>query len=53
MHVKVFATKRPNGEYFAWAIYGLPFVVENSATAIICNIRKVFTSKLIPTNIIL
>ena len=35
MHVKVFATKRPNEESFAWDTYVLPFVVENSATAII------------------
>ena len=53
MHVKVFATKRPNEEYFAWDIDGLPFVVDNSATAIICNVQKVFTGKLIPTKIIL
>ena len=53
MHVKVFAMKRPNEEYFAWDTYGLPFVVDNSATAIICNVRKLFTGKLIPTKIIL
>ena len=53
MHAKVFATKRPNKESFAWDAYVLPFVVENSATAIVCNVRKVFTGKLIPTKIIL
>ena len=53
MHVKVFATKRPNEVYFAWDTDGLPFVVDNSATSIICNIRKVFTGKLIPTKIML
>ena len=53
MHVKVFAMKRPNEDYFAWDTYGLPFLVENSATAIICNVRKVFTCKLIPTKIML
>ena len=53
IHVKVFATKRPNKEYFAWDTDVLPFIVDNSATAIICNVRKVFTGKLIPTKIIL
>ena len=53
IHVKVFATKRPNEESFAWDTYGLPFVVDNSATSIICNERKVFTGKLTPTKIML
>ena len=53
IHVKVFATKRPNEECFACDTDGLPFAVENSATAIICNLRKVFTGKLIPTKIML
>ena len=53
MHVSVFTTKRPNEESFDWDTDGLPFVVENSATAIICNVRKVFTGNLIPTKIIL
>ena len=53
MHVKVFATKRPNEDSFAWYTDGLPFVVDNSATPIICNVSKLFTGKLIPTKIIL
>ena len=53
MHVKGFATKRPNEESLAWDTYGLPFLVDNSATAIICNVRKVFACKLIPTKIML
>ena len=53
MHVKFFATKRPKKESFAWDTDGLPSVVENSATAIICNVRKVFTGNLIPTKIML
>ena len=53
MHVKDFATKRPNEESFTWDTDGLPFVVDNSSTAIICNVRKVFTGKLIPTKIML
>ena len=53
MHVKVFATTRPNKHSFAWDTDGLPFVVKNSATAIICNVRKVFTGNIIPTKIML
>ena len=53
MYVEVFATKRPNEESFAWDTDGLPFVVDYSATSIICNVRKVFTGKLIPTKIML
>ena len=53
MHVTFFSTKRPDEESFDWDTDGLPFVVDNSATSIICNIRKVFTGKLIPTKIIL
>ena len=53
MHVKVFTTKSHNEKYFAWDTYRLPFLVENAATAIICNVRKVFTGKLVPTKILL
>ena len=53
MHVKVFAMKRPNEDSFAWDIDGSPFVVDNSATSIICNVRKVYTGKLTPTIIML
>ena len=53
MHGKVFATNCPNEECFAWDTYGLPFVVDNSATAIICNLRKLFTGKIIRIKIML
>ena len=53
MHVKTFATKRPKEESFAWDTDGLPFVVDNSDIAIICNVRKLFTGKLIATKIML
>ena len=43
----------PDESTFAWNTDGFRFVVYNSATAIICNTRKVFTGHLIPTKIIL
>ena len=41
-HVKVFATANTNEESFSWDTDGMPFVIDNSATAIICNSRKKF-----------
>ena len=52
MHVKVFSTNGTNKEYFTWDTDGLTFVVDNSATSIICYVPKVFTGKLIATKII-
>ena len=53
IHVKFFATKCPNEDSFACDTDGLSFAVDNSSTAIICNVRTLFTGKLIPTKIML
>ena len=45
--------ERPDIESFACDIDGLSFVVDNSVTAIIYNVRKLFTGKLTPTKIML
>ena len=41
MHVKIYATSDdPNEQSFSWDTDGMPFVIGNSATAIICYSRK-------------
>ena len=43
----------PNAKAFSWDKYGIPFVVDNSATFIIRNERRLFHGNLTPTRIML
>ena len=43
----------PNEKSFSWDTYGIPFVVDNSAKAIISNERRLFHSHLTPTRVTL
>ena len=53
-HVKRFATAFcPNGNIFSWDTDETPSVVENYATAIISNERKLLTRKFTPAKITL
>ena len=47
LHIKVFAADAGEDDSsFSWETYGIPFIVDNSATAIICSKRKLFTEHL-------
>ena len=47
LHSKVFAADAGEGNSaFSWDTDGIPFIVDNSATAIICSKRKLFTEHL-------
>ena len=43
----------PNDKYFSWDTDGIPFFVDNSATAIISNERRLFHGHLNPTRVTL
>ena len=43
----------PNEKAFSWDTYGIPFVVDNSETAIISNKRRLFHGHLTPTRVTL
>ena len=43
----------PNEKAFSWDTYGIPFVVDNSATAIIINECRLFHGHLTPTRVTL
>ena len=54
LHIKVFATKKDSDENaFSWDSDGIPFVIDNSATGIISNVRKLFVGPLTPTRVTL
>ena len=54
MYIKVFTSNdNPSESPFSWDIDGIPFIIDNSATAIISNERKLFTGPLVPTNVTL
>ena len=54
LQIKVFAADTGEVEsYFSWDTNGIPFIVDNSATAIICSERKIFTGNLSPMSITL
>ena len=47
LHIKVFADDAGKGDSpFSWYTNGILFIVDNSATAIICSERKLFTGHL-------
>ena len=43
----------PNEKAFSWDTDGIPFVVDNSETAIISNERRLFQGPLTPTRVTL
>ena len=43
----------PNEKAFSWDTYGIPFVVDNSATDIISNERILYHGHLTPTRVTL
>ena len=43
----------PNEKTFSWDTNGIPFVEDNSATAIISNERRLFHGHLTPTRVTL
>ena len=63
LHIKMFTTKginiyttngaKPDENAFSWDTDGIPFVIDNSATGIISNVRKLFVGKLTPTRVTL
>ena len=54
MYIKVFITGAVSQqETFSWDTNGISFVIDNSATAIISNERRLFTGKLNPTSVTL
>ena len=52
-HIQKFTAARPNDNPSSWDTDGIPFAVDNSATAIISNKRKLFTGQFTPTTIML
>ena len=54
LHIRMYATAAdPNKKAFSWDTDGIPFVVDNSATAIIRNKRRLFHGHLTPTGVML
>ena len=54
LHIRMYATAAdPNDKAFSWDTDGIPFVVDNSATAIISNQRQLFHGHLTPTRVTL
>ena len=54
LHIKMYATvSDPNEKSFSWDTDGIPFVVDNSATSIIINERRLFYGHLTPTRVTL
>ena len=54
LHTHMYATDAdPNEKTFSWDTDGIPFVVDNSATSIISNERRLFHGHLTPTRVTL
>lgn len=55
LHIKMFTTKANQSDEnaFSWDTDGIPFVIDNSATGIISNVRKLFVGPLTPTRVTL
>ena len=54
LSIKVFTTDYdPRESPFSWDTARIPFIIDNSATAIISNVRKLFTASLVPTTVTL
>ena len=54
LHIRMYATAAdPNEKTFSWDTDGIPFVVDNSATAIISNKVRLFHRHLTPTRVTL
>ena len=54
LHIKVFTSNNNPSEYpFSWDADGIPFIIDNSDTAIISNERKLFTGPLVPAKVTL
>ena len=56
LFIRAFATsseENTDDNAFSWDTDGIPFVIDNSATGIICNIRKLFVCPLVPTQVTL
>ena len=55
LYIRAFATSEENTDdnAFSWDTDGIPFVIDNSATGIICNVRKLLVGPLIPTKVTL
>ena len=54
MHIIAFAADANEGDSaYSWDTDGIPFIIDNFATAIIINERKLFTGKLTPMQITL
>ena len=54
MYIKLFTSNADPGESpFSWDTDGIPFIIDNSATDIIRNERKLFTGLLVPTKVTL
>ena len=52
LYIKVFASNaNPSESPFSWDTDGIPFIIDNSATSIIRNERKLFTGPLVPTKV--
>ena len=52
IHVEDFATADNNNDNaFSFDTYGIPLVIDNSATAIICNVRKIFIGPFFQANV--
>ena len=50
LYVRAFATADDHSkDYFSWDKDGIPFVIYNSATAIICSQHRLFIGPLVPT----
>ena len=54
LHIRIYETAAdPNEKIFSWDTDGVPFVVDNSATAIISNYRRLFHGHLTSTRVAL
>ena len=54
LHIRMYATAAdPNEKTFSWDTYGIPFVVDNSATAIISNERILLYGHITPKRVTL
>ena len=54
LHIKAFAANTSSGDSaFSWDTDGIPFVVDNYATEIMCDERKLFTGPLTPMSVTL
>ena len=55
LYIRAFATasEHPDENAFSWDSDGIPFVIDNSATGNICNVRKLFVGTLTPTKVTL